>query len=256
MSESKYCPRCGSPVPAESRFCPVCGQLLERRVEPPKVQMPPQPPSASAEAPSAEVQQAPKPLQWPERCPNCSARVTTGERYCPQCGFNLEAFARRAALKVPAKISYYGTKRRFFSFEGYELEGVVPAASMYIIWGFWNVVMALFVYLGWTELFLPEPFSTQPLVLLFAMAALMISAAVGLLLVNTPLYVMGMMGVATMLPVSFLQLMQALQLPEGSASPTGTHQLENVMSGIVGIIIAIASLLQSIRIRRYFFGRE
>lgn len=255
MSETKYCPRCGSPVPSDSRFCPVCGQLLERRVEPPRRQMPPQPPER-VEAPSPKVPQAPKPLEWPERCPNCSSRATPGEKYCPQCGFNIEAFARRAALKAPAKVSYYSTRRKFFSFEGYELEGVVPAASMYIIWGFWNVVMALFVYLGWTELFFPEPFSTQPLVLLLTMAALMISAAVGLLLVNTPLYVLGMLGVATMLPVSFIQLMRALQLPEGSASPTGTHQLENVMSGIVGIIISAASLLQSVRIRKYFFGGE
>jgi len=256
LSESKYCPRCGSPVPTDSRFCPVCGQLLEKRVEPPKRQVPPQP-SASTEAPSAEAQQVPKPLQWPEKCPNCSSRVTMGEKYCPQCGFNLEAFAKRVALKAPTKISYYGTKKRFFSFEGYELEGVVPAASMYIIWGFWNVIMALFVYLGWTELFLPEPFSSQPLILLFVMAALMISAAVGLLLVNTPLYVVGMMGVATMLPVSFMQLMLALRPVEQlGPSPTGYHQLENVMSGIIGIIIAIASLLQSVRIRKYFFGRE
>jgi len=177
-------------------------------------------------------------------------------KYCPLCGFNLEAFARRSATKAP-KLSYYGTKRRFFSFEGYELEGVVPAASMYLLWGFWNIIWAFLVSQRMiSEVLWPAPFSDSPMsfILPTAIAAILFSAAAGLMMVNTPLYVLGMMGVATMLPMSFLQISMALHIDPNLVWPQGSPVLPNILSGIIGLIICAVSLLQSIRIRKYFFG--
>jgi hypothetical protein len=38
--------------------------------------------------------------------------------------------------------------------------------------------------------------------------------------------------------------------------PSGTGQLENLLMGFLGILISFIGLVQSMRIRKYFFGGE
>ncbi|MEM3415313.1 MAG: zinc ribbon domain-containing protein [Thermoproteota archaeon] len=261
MSEEDYklCPRCNTKVPVYMKFCPNCGLRLDdstivkkQEVETKKVQ------DFKVFEQKKEV---PKPFEeknneWPSKCPNCGFEIKEGEKYCPNCGFNIEVWVtRKKKGEKQTTVSYYTTPKKFFSFEGYSLEGVTPAAAMYLIWAFWNLLMAVLVSNNLTVLLLPPPFNDHSLQVFFLVftAVALVLAAFGLLQVNPILYLFGIFVLVLLIPFSLLQLSFSLNSP-ANPSPTGTHQLENLLMGFLALMISAIGLIQTLRIRKYFFG--
>ncbi|NHV06977.1 MAG: zinc-ribbon domain-containing protein [Thaumarchaeota archaeon] len=271
MSEEgdyKLCPRCNTKVPAYMKFCPNCGLRLDdstliKKQETKKVQE-----SIVQETKVFEQKQEVKPPttfkeksnEWPSKCPNCGFEIKEGEKYCPNCGFNIEVWLmRKKRGEKQTTVAYYTTPKKFFSFEGYSLEGVTPAAVMYLVWAFWNLLMAILVKLGQTKLFLPPPLSydnpSLQIVFLVFIGVALILAAFGLMQVNSILYLLGIVVLAVSIPIGLLQLSYSLNVnPSQFTSPTGTHQMENLLMGFLAVMISTIGLIQTLRIRKYFFG--
>lgn len=250
------------------KFCPNCGLRLDdstvvkkKEVGSQKVQKPIVQETKVLVQGEADVKPTEeKGRKWPTHCPNCGFEIKEGEKYCPNCGFNIDVWVmRKQRGEKQTTVSYYTTPKRFFSFEGYSLEGVTPAAVMYLVWAFWNLLMALLVYLDQTKLFLPPPFeSSNPnlqIVFLSALAFMLFLAAFGLMQVNSLLYLLGIVALTISIPIGLLQLSYSLNVnPSQMASPTGTHQMENLLMGFLAIMISTIGLIQTLRIRKYFFG--
>lgn len=266
MSEEDYklCPRCNTKVPAYMKFCPNCGLRLDestliKKQEAQKIQGPQE--TKVLEQKREEVKPAAtskkKGNEWPSNCPNCGFEIKEGEKYCPNCGFNIEVWVmRKKRGEKQTNVAYYTTPKKFFSFEGYSLEGVTPAAVMYIVWAFWNILMAVLVKLDQTKLFLPPPLYDKPslqIVFLVFVGIALILAAFGLMQVNPILYLLGIIVLAISIPIGILQLSYSLNI-NPSPSPTGTHQMENLLMGFLAVMISTIGLIQTIRIRKYFFG--
>jgi len=253
-SEYVECPRCGTKLPVGTKFCPNCGLRLDsKKME--KESIFEQEEEKKLNFVKEEIKVAQKQAQnkWPENCPNCGFPLSEGEKYCPNCGFNVEVWVRRRAGEKLETVAYYTTPKKFFSFEGYNLEGVTPAAVMYLIWAFWNLLMAVLVYLGQTKLFLPFSDPTLQIVFLVFIGIALILAAFGLMQVNSILYLLGIIVLTISIPFGIIQISASLNLPL-EASSTGTHQMENLLMGFLAIMISTIGLIQTLRIRKYFFG--
>lgn len=281
---TRDCPRCGASIQGELKFCPSCGYRLD---EPPKAEqggagttrtasqgilqkLVPRRPQPSGQAPSdvPRVRTASEFTQpvanWPTKCPNCGFDLKAGVKYCPSCGFNVEVWLKRRTIPGnKGSPSYYTSRKRFFSFEGYSLEGVTPAAAMFLIWGLWNLLMSVLALTGNVKIFYPmisgppPGFETTGLTvgLLFVLGLALLLSAFGLMQVNAILYLLGILAMVISLPLSIMQIASAtsVQLIGG---PSGTGQLENLLMGFLGILISFIGLIQSMRIRKYFFGGE
>jgi len=198
---------------------------------------------------------------WPTKCPNCGYDLKAGVKYCPSCGFNVEVWLKRKAMPGKAGPSYYTSRKRFFSFEGYSLEGVTPAAVLYVIWGGWNLLMAVLAAWGQVKVFYPvitgQGFETTTLtlVVLVAIGLCLMLSAFGIMQVNSILYLLGIVALVVSLPLSILQIESAMNVTMPS-SAIGTGQYENLLGGFLGIMISVIGLIQSLRIRKYFFGGD
>lgn len=272
------CPRCGTPIRGETKFCPSCGYRLDepdRSAPAPTASRPagqgilgriiPKRSQPAAQGSAPQIRTASEFAQpvanWPTKCPNCSFDLKAGVKYCPSCGFNVEVWLKRKVMPGKGGPSYYTNRKRFFSFEGYSLEGVTPAAVMYVIWGGWNLLIAVLAASGQIKVFYPlvtgEGFQTTPLTLavLVAIGLCLLLSALGIMQVNSILYLLGIVALVVSLPLSILQIESAINVAMPS-SPIGTGQYENLLAGLLGIMISLIGLIQSIRIRKYFFGGE
>jgi len=88
----KFCPQCGTTFEPDVRFCLECG-FDKSTVEPvshavnlyPGVYVP----EAGVDAPTdSEVLQDSKMKMIPA-CPKCGSNIETGDRFCPECGFDI-----------------------------------------------------------------------------------------------------------------------------------------------------------------------
>jgi predicted RNA-binding Zn-ribbon protein involved in translation (DUF1610 family) len=268
LSEGDYklCPRCNTKVPVYMKFCPNCGLRLDdstivKKQEAKKDQEP-----VVQETKFFEKKQEVTPPEsfkkrsneWPNKCPNCGFEIKEGEKYCPNCGFNIEVWVmRKKRGEKQTAVAYYTTPKKFFSFEGYSLEGVTTAAVMYLVWAFWNLLMAVLVSQKLTALLLPPPLNDTSLQVFFLVftAVTLILAAFGLMQVNPVLYLLGVIVLVLLIPLSLLQLSYSLNINVSQmASPTGTHQMENLLMSFLAIMISTIGLIQTLRIRKYFFG--
>ncbi|HYA21587.1 MAG TPA: zinc-ribbon domain-containing protein [Thermoproteota archaeon] len=281
---TRDCPRCGASIQGDTKFCPSCGYRLD---EPPKAgqgttgtvrtasqsilqRLVPRKPQPSTQAPSDAVPRVrtasefTQPVSnWPAKCPNCGFDLKAGAKYCASCGFNVEVWLKRRAMPGgKGSPSYYTSRKRFFSFEGYSLEGVTPAAVMFLIWGLWNLMMSVLALTGGVKVFYPMSgappgFETTGLTVgvLFIMGLALLFSAFGLMQVNTILYLVGVIAMIVSVPLSITQIASALTVSLVSG-PTGTGQLENLLMGFLGLMISFIGLVQSMRIRKYFFGGE
>jgi hypothetical protein len=197
--------------------------------------------------------------------------VVPGTKYCPNCGFNLEAAAKRlAAPKGAASAArdlYFGEKRKFFSFEGYQLEGVGNLAILLIIWGVWDIAAAILSLPLPTQaggrivvLWFPGGFDSStsilPIVVFLALGAVLVLVALGLLLVKSEFFWIGVATSLILVPLSLFMIIHGLSGGPFPTSPTGTHQMDNIMMGLVGLLVAAATLLQFLRTKKYFIGGE
>jgi formate hydrogenlyase subunit 3/multisubunit Na+/H+ antiporter MnhD subunit len=73
--------------------------------------------------------------------------------------------------------------------------------------------------------------------------------------VNSVLYLIGIIALVVSLPLSMFQISSALTV-QMVAGPAGTQQFENLLGGFLGVLISVMGLVQSMRIRKYFFGGE
>lgn len=159
---------------------------------------------------------------------------------------------------------YFGEKRKFFSFEGYQLEGVGNLAILLIVWGVWDIAAALLsiipqaggrVVVLWLPGGLDSATSIFPTVVFLALGAVLIMVAFGLLLVKPPFFWIGIATALVLIPISLFQIIHGLT-GEFVTSPTGTHQMDNIMMGLVGLMVAAVTLLQFLRTKKYFAGGE
>jgi len=277
-SQTRDCPKCGASMGAGTRFCPSCGfridetpggepagvarsasQGLLQRIIPRKLSTAERPEGTQARTASEFTQPV---ASWPSKCPNCGFDLKAGVKYCPSCGFNVEVWLKRRSIPGGKSTpGYYTSRKRFFSFEGYSLEGVTPAAAMFLIWGLWNILMGGLALVGQVKVFyltnIPNLYETTTLTIgvLFGLGFFLLLSAFGLMQVNSILYLLGIIAMVVSLPLSIVQIAYAMTatLPTG---PVGTQQFENLLTGFLGILISIVGLVQTIRIRKYFFGGD
>ena len=260
--ETKFCPSCGFKLDEAARpgqqdaTARTASQGLLERIIPRKAG--PTPQARTASDFSQPV------ASWPTKCPNCQFDLKAGVKYCPSCGFNVEVWMKRRAMPGGKQgPGYYTSRRRFFSFEGYSLEGVTPAATMFLIWGLWNLLMAGLALVGQVKVFYPmisgppPGFETTPATLatLALVGLSLLLSAFGLMQVNSILYLIGIVAMVVSLPLSILQVSSAMTV-QVLGGPAGTQQFENLLMGFLGVLIPFIGLIQSMRIRKYFFGGE
>jgi len=159
---------------------------------------------------------------------------------------------------------YYGEKRKFFSFEGYQLEGVGNLAILLIVWGIWDVTAAILSLLSqgggrivvlWLPGGLDSATSILPTVVFLALGFVLIMVAFGLLLVKPPFFWVGIATAIALVPLSLFQIIHGVT-GDFQPTPSGTHQMDNIMMGLVGLMVAAATLLQFMRTKKYFIGGE
>jgi len=269
LSQGRTCPRCGAAVGLDDDFCSLCGlplpkaeeKIISPEAEPAKPDMfgeyaPPEPPAppTPAKKPSRVKPAQPRKTVVLKKCPNCSSPVREDLKFCPNCGFNLEVARMRLRLRQQGvqKPSY--SRREFFSFEGYQLEGVPMTALMLIIWAVWNFGVAVMSSLSVIQPQLPPLISIIPPAVFFTLiGVLSILSAVGLLMVIRPLFYIILALVVVEIPVSIIQMFYATSGPTAS-SPIGTPIFENFAAGLVGLVIVIGLTIQLLRVHKYFTG--
>jgi hypothetical protein len=184
-----------------------------------------------------------------KKCPNCNTPVREDLKFCPNCGFNLEVARMRLRRKTQGAVAQTYSRRDFFSFEGYQLEGVPMTALMLIIWAAWSICVAAMASIGWIQLTLPPPMPSEPLAITvfnILVGVLSILSAIGLLMVLRPLFYFVIILIVLEVPVSVMQLMQAATF--------GGQVWENFATGLVGLFIIFGLLIQLLRIHKYFTG--
>lgn len=258
MSQGRTCPRCGATVGVEDEFCSLCGLPLPMAgktigglEEPAK----PDVFEYATEKPATRKPAPPKRTIVLKKCPNCNIPVREDLKFCPNCGFNLEVARMRLRKRQQGVETGTYTRKDFFSFEGYELEGVPMTAIMLIIWGVWNFGMAVMSSLGWIHPQLPPGLSViPPAVFNSVIGVLAILSAIGLLMVIRPLFYVILALVFLEIPVSLMQIMYAASGSPRTPSETGTPVFENFAAGLVGLAMVIGLTLQLLRIHKYFTG--
>jgi len=257
LSQERTCPRCGATVGADDDFCSLCGLRLpkarvagepgrraEREVleEYEPVEKAPRRPAAAKPPPTRKVVL--------KKCPNCNTPVREDLKFCPNCGFNLEVARMRLRQRTQSVKAQSYSRRDFFSFEGYQLEGVPMAALMLIIWAAWNFCVAAMAFIRFVEPVLPPPLpSDDPLattVFSVVIGLLSVLSAIGLLMVLKPLFFVIIVLIVLETIVSIFQLMQA--------AAGGRAIWENFATGLVGLFIVIGLTVQLLRIHKYFTG--
>jgi len=269
LSQGRTCPRCGAAVGLDDDFCSLCGLPLPKAEETvvgaeaeqakpdmfgeyAPLELPP-PPTPAKPKPSRVKPAQPRRTVVLKKCPNCNTPVREDLKFCPNCGFNLEVARMRLRLRQQGvKPSY--SKREFFSFEGYQLEGVPMTALMLIIWAVWNFGIAVASSMGFIQPQLPPLLSmVPPAVFNTIIGVLSILSAVGLLMVIRPLFYVILVLVVVEIPVSIVQIFYATSGPTAS-SPIGTPIFENFAAGLVGLVIVIGLTIQLLRVHKYFTG--
>ncbi len=275
MSKGRICPRCGAAVSEDDEFCSLCGlrlpkpgpeevfeEAVESRRDSTEEYVPEKPPVKkpvkTIEKPvqrrPAAVKPAPPKTVVLKKCPNCNTPVREDLKFCPNCGFNLEVARMRLRMKQQGVKQTY-SRREFFSFEGYQLEGVPMTALMLIIWAVWNFGVAVVSSMGFIQPQLPPPLSiVPPAVFNTVIGVLSILSAIGLLMVIRPLFYIVLALVLLEIPVSILQIIYAASPPSTSPSPIGTPVFENFAAGLVGLVIVIGLTIQLLRVHKYFTG--
>ncbi|MEM3958165.1 MAG: zinc ribbon domain-containing protein [Thermoproteota archaeon] len=274
MSQGRTCPRCGAAVSEDDDFCSLCGlrlpkpgpeevfeETVESRPESPAEYAPEKPPVKKPVKPVEKpVQRKPaavKPAQPKtvvlKKCPNCNTPVRDDLKFCPNCGFNLEVARMRLRMRQQGVKQTY-SRKEFFSFEGYQLEGVPMTALMLIIWGVWNFGVAVVSSMGLIQPQLPPPLSLVPPAVFTALiGVLSILSAIGLLMVIRPLFYVILALVLVQIPVSIMQIVYSTSAPTGPTG-TGTPVWENFAAGLVGLVIVIGLTIQLLRVHKYFTG--
>lgn len=254
MSQERTCPRCGANVGLEDDFCSLCGLRLPRA-------------KGSVEEPGgggvlADYGAIEKPVRKTpavrppsvrtpvlKKCPNCNTSIREDLKFCPNCGYNLEVARIRLRQRVQGVRTQEYSRKEFFSFEGYQLEGVPMTALMLIIWAVWNFCIAAMTFIEWVRPILPPPLPSD---IMFATAfsitvgVLSILSAIGLLMVLRPLFYFIIALVFLEIPISIMQLMQA--------AAGGKWAWENFATGLVGLFIVFGLTIQLLRIYKYFTG--
>lgn len=276
MSQGGTCPRCGAAVGLDDDFCSLCGLHLPKRgpeegfeeaeesrpdllgeYAPEKA--PVKTPVKKPEKPAARKPSAAKPAPAKttvvlKKCPNCNTPVREDLKFCPNCGFNLEVARMRLRMRQQGVKQTY-SRKEFFSFEGYQLEGVPMTALMLIIWAVWNFGVAVVSSMGFIQPELPPPLEmVSPAVLTTLIGVLSILSAIGLLMVIRPLFYVVLALVLLEIPVSIMQIICAASPPSTSPSPIGTPVFENFAAGLVGLVIVIGLTIQLLRVHKYFTG--
>lgn len=250
LSQGRTCPRCGANVGLEDDFCSICGQRLPRAKEPVE---------ASEEGVFGLIEKPvkkplgvkPPPVRPPvlKKCPNCNTPIREDFKTCPNCGYNLEAARIRLRQRVQGVRAREYSRREFFSFEGYQLEGVPMTALMLIIWAMWSFCIAAMTFMRWIQPILPPPLPNDTMfaaAFTIGIGVLSILSAIGLLMVLRPLFYFIIALILLEIPVSIMQLMQAA---------TGGKQVwENFATGLVGLFIVFGLTIQLLRIHKYFTG--
>jgi len=118
-------------------------------------------------------------------------------------------------------------------------------------------VMVGLMLMHQVEIFYPSPLDLPPIpiVVLFALAFMLFLGAFGLMRVNSFLYTLGIIALIASVPLSVYQIFYSLNA-EFIPTPSGTHQFENLLTGLLGILVSFAGLVQTLRIRKYFFPTE
>lgn len=268
MSQGRTCPRCGAAVGLDDDFCSICGfrlpkpgseEVFEETVEEyapekPTVKKPVKPPGKPVQRKPAEVKPAQPKKVVLKNCPNCNTPVREDLKFCPNCGFNLEVARMRLRMRQQGVKQTY-SRKEFFSFEGYQLEGVPMTALMLIIWAVWNFGVAVASSMGFIQPQLPPPLSmASPAVFTMLIGVLSILSAIGLLMVIRPLFYIVLALVLLEIPVSIMQIIYAASPPSTSPSPIGTPVFENFAAGLVGLVIVVGLTIQLLRVHKYFTG--
>lgn len=265
LSQGRTCPRCGAAVGVEDEFCSLCGLPLPKaektmggfeEAEPvkPDVFGEYAPVKPVSRKPGTVKPAPPKRTIVLKKCPNCNTPVREDLKFCPNCGFNLEVARMRLRKRQQGVETRTYTRKDFFSFEGYELEGVPMTALMLIIWAAWNFGIAVMSSIGWIQPQLPPGLSVvPPVVFNTVVGVLAILSAVGLLMVIRPLFYIIFALVFLEVPVSIMQIVYATSAPR-NPSEIGTPVFENFATGLVGLFIVFGLLAQLIRIHKYFTG--
>jgi RNA polymerase subunit RPABC4/transcription elongation factor Spt4 len=260
LSQGRTCPRCGATVGVDDEFCSLCGLPLpkaEKTIGGLEEAEPVKPDVFGEYAPVKPVSRKPAPPKRTivlKKCPNCNTPVREDLKFCPNCGFNLEVARMRLRKRQQGVKNQAYSRKDFFSFEGYELEGVPMTALMLIIWAAWNFGMAVMSSIGWIQPQLPPGLSVvPPVVFNVVVGVLAILSAVGLLMVIRPLFYIILALVFLEIPVSLMQIMYAAS-GSTAPSPTGTPVFENFAAGLVGLAMVIGLTLQLLRVHKYFTG--
>lgn len=249
--DDDFCSLCGFPLP-KGRTTDSSGaeqakpDVFEEYVPPPPTPARPRPRRVKPVQPTKIALR---------RCPNCNVPVREDLKFCPNCGFNLEVARMRLRMRQQGIKQPSYSRRDFFSFEGYQLEGVPMSALMLMIWAAWNFSIAVMSSLGFIQPQLPPLISVvPPAIFNTAIGLLSMLSAIGLLMVIRPLFYVILALVLVEIPVSIIQILYATSGPTAS-TPTGTPILENFAAGLVGLVIVIGLTIQLLRVHRYFTGR-
>jgi len=253
LSQDRTCPRCGASVGLDDDFCSICGLRLPRAREP--VEEPGEEIFGNVKKPVKHGRKTSVAKPPPARaivlrkCPNCNTPVGEDSKFCPNCGFNLEVARIRLRQRAQGVARQEYSRRDFFSFEGYQLEGVPMTALMLVIWAAWCFCVAAMAFVEWVQPILPPPLPSDTVVAAafnIAVGLLSILSAIGLLMVLRPLFYFIIVLVLVEIPVSIMQLMQA--------ASGGRQVWENFATGLVGLFIVTGLTIQLLRIHKYFTG--
>jgi len=193
----------------------------------------------------------PPPVRIPilKKCPNCNTPVREDLKFCPNCGYNLEVARIRLRQRIQGVRTQEYSRKEFFSFEGYQLEGVPMTALMLVIWAAWSFCIAAMTFINWVKPILPPPLPRDTIfasAFSIAIGVLSILSAIGLLMVLRPLFYFIIALILLEIPVSIMQLMQA--------AAGGENVLDNFATGLVGLFIVFGLTIQLLRIHKYFTG--